>query len=253
MGSIRSLLFAAPGVALVACNFIMVTDYPSGRGWWGTGGGETSEGGGGGQGAQGGSGEWPAVCNGTCHGGTYGNPAPPLGAHGETATADPTVGAHQQHYGPSNWHRSVDCTECHTLPSSTECPDPQGKDPTHCNNQIDLNWGPLARLEVASPPTYDAQTTYQCANTYCHGASLDPDVGPATNRAPIWTTVDGTQDACGTTCHSNPPGGTHSALLDCHSCHAAVIATFTAGPPAQATWVDAEKHINGINESNLPL
>jgi len=145
---------------------------------------------------------------------------------------------------------AVPCTECHVLPTSTKCPDPEGRDPTHCNNQVDLIWGPLSRLEVAGTPAFSGPPDYKCTNTYCHGTTLDADLGGISLKTPTWNLVDGTQDACGTACHTNPPGGTHPVGNDCASCHAAVIATYSPGPPAQATWVDPSKHINGICESN---
>jgi predicted CxxxxCH...CXXCH cytochrome family protein len=249
MAALRVVLLGAlGGAALIACNIIVVSDYPGGRGW-----GDTStggEGGAGGPGGGGGSAQWPTVCLGSCHGGVNGNPAPPLGDHGETDPSAPAVGAHQDHYAASSWHMAVPCTECHVLPTSTKCPDPEGKDPTHCNNQVDLVWGPLSRLEVAGAPSFSGAPGYACTNTYCHGATLEPDGIGVSLKAPVWNVVDGTQDACGTSCHTNPPGGTHPTGDACASCHAAVIASYSAGPPAQATWADPTKHINGINESN---
>jgi len=171
----------------------------------------------------------------TCHGdSTTGNPAPPVGTHGETLTSQAAVGAHAAHLQASTWHRSGQCVDCHAFPTSTD----------HANGQVDFAWGAPASADGASP-AYVA-TGNSCANVYCHGATLlGPAAGGTVSRTPVWTTVDGTYDACGTTCHTNPPGGAHPQSTACASCHGAVIASFTPGNPPTVTWADAQRHIDG--------
>jgi predicted CxxxxCH...CXXCH cytochrome family protein len=62
-----------------------------------------------------------------------------------------------------------------------------------------------------------------------------------TNTTPRWTTVDGTQAACGT-CHGLPPAAPHVAIAQCDLCHGAVV-----GPGPSITT--PALHINGIVES----
>jgi hypothetical protein len=61
-----------------------------------------------------------------------------------------------------------------------------------------------------------------------------------TNTEPVWTTVDGTQTACGT-CHGLPPDGIHppaSFPADCTTCHGNIDAT--------GTFIDPASHIDGV-------
>lgn len=204
-------------------------------------GGFGGAGGAGGQGGsgQGGSGLPADVCL-WCHGDAQ-NPAPhappkDMGAH--TDTSFPGVGAHQSHLKPSEWHADVQCTECHKVPAVFGDP----AVPEHANNVDDIIWGPLAQQG-----SYDA-ASFNCTGTYCHGGMLKfPDLlGSIVNRMPHWTTVDGTEVACGKSCHTTPPGGAHPSSTNCTQCHGAVIATFTPGPNPQATWTDPSLHINGV-------
>jgi predicted CxxxxCH...CXXCH cytochrome family protein len=171
----------------------------------------------------------------TCHGDpAAGNSAPPVGTHGESQTAQAAVGAHQQHLGTSAWHRSGQCVDCHVVPTSTE----------HANGQVDFAWGAPANADGASPAFTAADTT--CTNVYCHGTTLlGPNAGGVVARTPVWTTVDGSFKACGTTCHTTPPGGSHPQSTACATCHGAVIASFTPGDPPTVTWADAQRHIDG--------
>ena len=122
--------------------------------------------------------------------------------HGANTTANRAVGAHQSHLGPSTWHHEVQCTECHVVPTTTST-DPAF--PLHLNGVRDIVWGPLAKSGVYS------EMTTTCTGTYCHGATLKGDLaGVVSNRTPKWTTVDGSQKACGTSCHTLPPGGGHT-------------------------------------------
>jgi predicted CxxxxCH...CXXCH cytochrome family protein len=170
----------------------------------------------------------------TCHGDPAVGPAPPKGSKGETLTSQPAVGAHAQHLATSTWHRSGQCADCHATPTST----------SHSNGQVDFSWGAPSNAGGASPAF--SGTSNACANTYCHGTTLLGAVsGGAVNRTPVWTQVDGTWDACGTTCHTNPPGGTHPNSTACQTCHSAVLTAFVAGNPPTVTWKDPSLHING--------
>jgi predicted CxxxxCH...CXXCH cytochrome family protein len=175
----------------------------------------------------------------TCHGDPQSNdPAPPLGTNGEKLTTDAAVGAHQQHLGPSNWHREGQCTDCHVVPMST----------MHSDGVVTLTWGAVATADQATPLYSFGNTT--CAGTYCHGSTLlGAKQGGVVARTPLWTEVSGKWDACGTTCHTNPPGPTHPPAQDCSMCHAAVVAAFDPNTNA-TTWLDATKHVNGVVDSN---
>lgn len=172
----------------------------------------------------------------TCHGNAAtGDPAPPLGTAGESATTDPAVGAHQAHLAASTWHRVVQCTDCHPLPGTVE----------HSNGLVDFSWGGPSNADGASS-TYDAGAT-TCSGTYCHGTTLlGPSTGGVINRTPVWTLVDGAYSECGTTCHTNPPGGSHTASTQCQDCHGEVIAAYNAADPASSTWAAPGKHVDGI-------
>jgi len=201
------------------------------------GGGTTGTGGGGGAG-----GSASGACT-DCHGSAE-NAAPPVDMNGNSDTSLPTVGSHQAHLRASTWRHVVECTECHTLPLTTACPDP---DSNHCNNVIDLEFGPLANTDGAV--TAYNTTTYVCTNNFCHGATLEPDFGGSSIREPVFNLVDGSQSACGTACHTNPPGNPHDSSDGCadSGCHEMVIASYNSGAnPPTATWVDATRHIDGI-------
>ena len=88
----------------------------------------------------------------------------------------------------------------------------------------DVIWGPLAKSG-----TFDVGSA-TCSGTYCHGATLLPDVtGQTSNRTPAWTTTDGSQVACGTSCHTLPPGGNHPQNTSCPTCHGNVVSSVTLG------------------------
>jgi predicted CxxxxCH...CXXCH cytochrome family protein len=116
-----------------------------------------------------------------------------------------------------------------------------------------VTFGTLAKTAGASP-TWDS-TTSKCSNVYCHGATLSS----GNNKTPQWTKVDGTQDACGTTCHANPPTGSWSGFPEgtfshqkgsmgtaypCGTCHQDAA---TSGSPA---ITDPTLHINGKADIN---
>ncbi len=172
----------------------------------------------------------PLTCT-SCHGDAKSNnPAPPLGTKGETKTTDLAVGAHAQHLATSDWHRNVDCTDCHAVPTSTQ----------HANGTIDFLWSTVSTA-MGSKPTFDAATA-SCNGAYCHGGTLS-DVGKAKTK-PVWTEVTGSYNACGAACHLTPPSAPHPKNTNCAQCHDAVIADFDQATQT-ATWKDASLHING--------
>jgi predicted CxxxxCH...CXXCH cytochrome family protein len=164
------------------------------------------------------------ACN-ACHGGAD-NPAPPVDTSGENDTSLMTVGAHQPHVEPSDWHRTVACGECHVVPSSAG-------DSGHVDAfPAETVWSGVAVADSASP-AFD-RTDGTCSSVYCHGPTL---ISGGTITEPVWNTVDGSQAACGT-CHGIPPAAPHTTSTACETCHASVI-----GP--SMTWVDKDRHING--------
>ena len=169
----------------------------------------------------------------TCHG-SGANAAPPVSVTGQTATTEPSVGAHQQHLVEADWHGPIACTECHKVPGSVDAPG-------HIDSALpaELTFGPLATSHDAVPSYSPASTT--CSGTYCHGSTLGGGDSEGTNNTPDWTVVDGTQAACGT-CHGFPPGGEHPDGNDCQACHACVIETDN-----QTIRTDhKDLHINGV-------
>ncbi len=170
----------------------------------------------------------------SCHGDPAVNEAPPKGTKGETLSSQKAVGAHQKHLSTSAWHRDVVCADCHAKPASS----------SHSNGVTDFAWSTLSSADGAKP-AYDGATA-TCSSVYCHGSTLLPAAsGGTTKRSPVWTTVDGSFEACGASCHTNPPGGTHPSSTACNTCHGAVVTTYD--PATKATvWKDRTLHINGV-------
>ena len=157
-------------------------------------------------------------CN-ACHGSAQ-NPAPPTDTQGNSSTALRSVGAHQSHLGVSDWHGPVACGECHVVPANAGAPGHMDASPA------EVTFGALA-----GGGTWDGTS---CASTYCHGGTLN---AGGSNTAPVWTTVDGSQAACGT-CHGAPPPAPHTTMTDCGLCHPNV-------QPGTMTFSDPASHING--------
>ena len=168
----------------------------------------------------------PGDCN-ACHGNAD-STAPPQDTAGNTATSAVGVGAHRSHLGAADWHRQVVCEDCHLVPENLF-------DAGHIDTDrpAELNFGAVASAD-GTVPGFDGA---RCYAVYCHGATLLPG---GSNSAPMWTTVDGTQAACGS-CHSLPPLGDHPANANCEACHGAVVG-------ANNTFNDASLHIDGVVE-----
>jgi predicted CxxxxCH...CXXCH cytochrome family protein len=198
----------------------------------------------------------PEACN-TCHGNFLAvandtaSWAPPKSLLNDTSPSTRSVGAHQQHLAPALMvsGNKVDCKECHIVPATVSAPGHLGASPA----EVLFN-GSLASLKtnngaVIPTPLYNSANG-KCSNTYCHGYFKN---GNLTN-APIWNTVDGSQEKCGS-CHGNaatgnpkPVSGPHQVYADgdvCQDCHYVgkqPTAIYSAG---QWSVTDKAHHING--------
>jgi predicted CxxxxCH...CXXCH cytochrome family protein len=179
-----------------------------------------------------------AAC-GTCHGNVNDGPAPPVDTQGNSDTALVTVGAHQAHLNGGAWHRPVQCTDCHVVPTALDQPGHIDAAPA------EVIFGAIVSADGAQPSWDRVATT--CDGAYCHGATLlGPNAGGTVARDPSWTTVDGTGAECGTTCHTTPPGGGHPDSTTCEACHGEVISHFDPVSPELSTWAAPERHIDGV-------
>ncbi|HET9754562.1 MAG TPA: CxxxxCH/CxxCH domain-containing protein, partial [Myxococcales bacterium] len=166
---------------------------------------------------------WKTSCT-MCHGGTdNATGAPPRATWGNAA--DPVrSGAHTSHLAATHGvSQPVACDVCHVQPADALA-----------SGHIDgatatVTFSGRAQSGGALPVW--TRGTATCASTYCHGGTLS---AGGTNVAPVWTTLDGTQAACGT-CHGVPPPPPHPANAACGECHTGYT----------ATSVDAQKHVNG--------
>ncbi len=174
----------------------------------------------------------PTACN-SCHG--SGGAAPPRDVSGNTDTTFSGVGAHQAHVVGSGLARPVPCDECHV-------PIDELSSPGHFDTPLpaEIVFSGVATAYGATP-TYDGAS---CLNSYCHGADFEESrVSGGSLTAPSWTTVDGSQAACGT-CHGLPPPIGHPQVDDCSSCHRNVR-------PDNESFFDPALHVNGIPETVL--
>lgn len=161
-----------------------------------------------------------AGCSSGCHG-TESSVAPPLDTKGNESSSERTVGAHASHLQAApTWHRKVECTDCHQVPMALG-------DAGHIDTPppAELTFG-----EIAGATEWNGTS---CTNAYCHGATL----GGGARTEPVWTTVDGSQAACGS-CHGAPPPPPHPEGTDCGACHPTM-------QPGTSTFLDPDSHING--------
>ncbi|MBI5477266.1 MAG: hypothetical protein HY906_00335 [Deltaproteobacteria bacterium] len=170
------------------------------------------------------------TCN-RCHG-SAANAAPPTDTDGQSDTSRPSVGAHQAHVAPGATGSAAPlaCTECHNpLPTSS---DPRA----HIDGVARVVFGTRASADGATPSWNGTTCT-----TYCHGQTLSG----GSNTRPDWTTVDGSQDACGT-CHGLPPLLPHpqTGATTCGDCH------LNVSRDGSGNWVfaDPSLHVNGTVE-----
>lgn len=196
----------------------------------------------------------PTACN-TCHG-NFNDPsriAPPRAINGDTATSYMGVGAHSNHIYTNKLGNHVECQSCHNVPSSVN-------QPGHLDSELpaEVNFKGLATKGIASNAVFNPSNG-TCSNTYCHGNfeffkdSADPtnqfgfsaDKMIGNNASVKWTTVDGSQDKCGS-CHDLPPIGHIGdkfsqipiSVTQCYLCHEGVV-------DQNGKIIDQSKHING--------
>lgn len=165
-----------------------------------------------------------------CHGGLEDSTgAPPRATWGNSA--DPArVGAHSVHVG-GGLSPPFDCVACHVKPADA-------LSPGHVDGEVLVTayqGADPVLLAAITDPGWDRRTA-TCASAYCHGATL----AGGTLTQPTWSTVDGTQAACGT-CHGLPPAAQPSPrhpiyffAAPCVGCH-----------PGTAAWGDVVQ-ANGI-------
>jgi predicted CxxxxCH...CXXCH cytochrome family protein len=178
---------------------------------------------------------WKVSCT-MCHGGTdNATGAPPATTWGHAD--DPVrAGAHTSHVTASTLAPAFDCGVCHVKPVDALA-----------SGHIDGDTASVAFAGLATTtgvaPSWD-RAAATCASTYCHGATLSG----GTNTQPSWTTVDGSQAACGT-CHGIPPSVLHPAVTGgpsaCNPCHPATVDASGAVIPPSA----GGKHLDGLVEA----
>ena len=176
----------------------------------------------------------PAPACQTCHGGTFGNAAPPRASNGDTVTSSPRVGAHQAHLADSAFRKAIACDECHVVPASGTA---------HANGVVDLTFGTLA-THGGAPADYSITGgTGTCSGVYCHGDTLAAG-GRATK--PIWNPATPAPLDC-SSCHGNPPTNHLASATDCNACHPLTV-------KADGTIdVAGGHHINGVIEAPTNL
>ncbi|MBI5443728.1 MAG: CxxxxCH/CxxCH domain-containing protein [Deltaproteobacteria bacterium] len=166
---------------------------------------------------------WKADCV-FCHGGAD-NPtgAPPKATW--SGVSDPIrTGTHTSHVAaPHGLAQPVGCVACHSVPADAMAP-----------KHIDGGTAEVTLLGVGGLPAWD-RASATCANTYCHGATLQG----GTQRTPVWTRNDGSQRTC-TSCHGAPPPAPHTSGTSCGSCH----------PGYSQTAVNVATHLNGALEAS---
>jgi predicted CxxxxCH...CXXCH cytochrome family protein len=174
------------------------------------------------------------ACN-SCHGSATSN-APPVDTRGNSATTERSVGAHQAHLTDGPLHNAFGCTECHNVPATVGSPGHLDVDLPA--DPADLTFSRLAVTGGVSP----SWSGTSCANVYCHG-----NFAGGLNASPVWTTVNGTQAACGS-CHGiSPNSGDHRAgrhvNLPCSDCH---------GTGYSRSTVRLASHVNGVDDVGGP-
>ena len=169
-----------------------------------------------------------------CHGGADNQTgAPPVDTHGVSLASSVTVGAHTSHVQAIHaLSLPIDCGGCHVKPA-------QVTDPGHIDGPTATVVLSTAGTVAGTTPTWN-RSGPTCSASYCHGNFP----GGNAYNAPRWTTVDGTQAACGT-CHGIPPQtGQHwfhviNKGFACNACHATLYSAIT---------VDPATHVNGAKD-----
>ena len=194
----------------------------------------------------------PENCT-TCHGGA--NAAPPVDLNRNSVRTAHGVGAHQIHLSGSYLADTLQCIECHTVPSSVYQP---GHISAAVHAPIHFD-GPVGALATAGgtfvpTPAYNSDSL-RCSSTFCHGnwrleksASQDTfyysdTVMVGNNYSPLWTGTS-SEAVCGS-CHGLPPAGHKSKPLSkCGSCHWNKTAWDEID--VNGNILDRTKHMNGM-------
>jgi predicted CxxxxCH...CXXCH cytochrome family protein len=190
-----------------------------------------------------------------CHGGG-GVAAPPVDLDGNTDRGMPGVGAHREHFGPSNWHREIFCAQCHVVPVSESSPGHQDGD----------NVAEVLFDELNPDAEYDFGSA-TCTNLYCHGnASFQ--LGRRVWTDDLMLDCDSCHDdgsGGGGGGNSGPGGGGgddgddgddddelsrqhkkhYEESIECFECHGQVV-------DQMLQFVEPNLHINGVFDVSIP-
>lgn len=191
----------------------------------------------------------PEACN-TCHG-DFSNPeliAPPQATNGDTTTTSAKVGAHSAHLFNTSIAEALECTDCHTMPSTYGA---AGHIDASEGAEVIFSGIADIRKDTLLNSIYN-RSDNTCANTYCHGNfAFYRDSTASSNRfaytgtkmtgtrkAVVWNKVNQGEASCGS-CHGLPPAGHMvSSLTSCVNCHAGVVDN-------TGKIISKAKHING--------
>jgi predicted CxxxxCH...CXXCH cytochrome family protein len=167
----------------------------------------------------------------SCHGST--NAAPPKDLEGNTAVTAPGVGAHQAHLAASPWHRAINCSSCHAVPTTADSPGHRDGD-----NVAEI------KFDTLNPIATYAVANSTCANTYCHSNGRAP-----TTSTKSWVTAgrlacNGCHNVDGTGMSGDHRLHIRNEGLACNACHAQVSG-------AGQTIINANLHVNGTREVRM--
>ncbi len=151
-------------------------------------------------------------------------------------TAYPNIAASHTTHNSGALTVPLACGECHQGLGSVTL-DHFNRATNWSNGTASVQAGPVGFGALAfsngASPAYN-ETTKQCTNTYCHGATI---TGGA-NKSPIWGQTNYLSAGCGT-CHGYPPPSPHTTSTSCSGCHPDVNATNNG-------FKDASRHVNGF-------
>jgi predicted CxxxxCH...CXXCH cytochrome family protein len=170
-----------------------------------------------------------------CHGGTdNATGAPPRTTWGKSSELV-RVGAHSVHLQGSALAGPIACGTCHVVPADALTPG-------HIDGQrASVTLSGLAAL--GTRPTYDPATG-TCSATYCHGGGAPLTDG--TNTRPVWTTLDGSQAACGT-CHGIPPRSAFGhGYPPPHNDNACTFCHYDVADDRGTRITNPAAHVNGV-------
>ncbi len=158
----------------------------------------------------------------SCHGWTLGvSPPENLEGHCEDGTLG--IGTHAAMRRVAIPAHKTACTNCHTVPLSTD-------DEGHIDgdNVAEVKFKFLATANGAEP-VWNGKT---CSNVYCHGGTLEGGF----LKEPNWYDVSGEPSHCGACHRLTDPSGNVDA--DCNSCHPTSVT-------ANKEIIPNGTHING--------